>query len=433
MAGSDTTSIWKDPLPLSLSTTMELQHLLQKAQFLASLNRHKEAYALLQQFNHRYEGITAYDFLLAGLAMKNQDFDYASFVLERLSQLEPRRADLRMQLAIAYFHAGENEQARLEFERLQPVAPPKALTTIEQYLQAINQRALDYDYGWHAAIQLTTGYDNNANASTEETQFLGFELAQNNQQTGSALLATSINVGVHLPTAVDERMTASWLGYFRHNPAASFVDQLNNTLDFRYVWSAQQDKLATFAQLANTQLDGGDQASRYSLGVFSSVAWTSQWVLNNRLKVTQTEYTDNLAILDGLNIAWQGQLQKNQVFNSAGSLATQLGYELVRADQSESAYSNQQIKIGFRYINHISQNWQVSAQAQLRLTEYDQPFFGQTRKDQRSELALQFKNPVFWQQWGLSVLLQHSHNESDIPLYELDRSSIALSIERLFI
>ncbi len=85
--------------------------------------------------------------------------------LERYVLRFPNDARARLELARAYYYAGDNVRARAEFEgvsRLDP--PPEVIAGINRYLDAIAIREAQYLPSALGYVELGAGYDSNANA-----------------------------------------------------------------------------------------------------------------------------------------------------------------------------------------------------------------------------------------------------------------------------
>ncbi len=89
--------------------------------------------------------------------------------LERYSLLNPDDARGRLELARAYFYAGDDRRAREEFETVQTVDPPPDVRAgIQRYLDALKSRESQYQPSLVGYIEAGVGYDSNINAGVAQ-------------------------------------------------------------------------------------------------------------------------------------------------------------------------------------------------------------------------------------------------------------------------
>ena len=91
--------------------------------------------------------------------------------LERYVLQFPDDARARLELARAYFYAGDDVRSREEFEavaRSQP--PPEVQAGIDRYLAALTDREARYRGRRTAFVELGGGYDSNANAGVAQAE-----------------------------------------------------------------------------------------------------------------------------------------------------------------------------------------------------------------------------------------------------------------------
>jgi outer membrane protein len=89
--------------------------------------------------------------------------------LERYSLLNPDDARGRLELARAYFYAGDDRRSREEFETVRGLEPPAEVRAgIQRYLDALRARESQYLPRLTAWIEAGAGYDSNANAGVAQ-------------------------------------------------------------------------------------------------------------------------------------------------------------------------------------------------------------------------------------------------------------------------
>lgn len=91
--------------------------------------------------------------------------------LERYVLRFPDDARARLELARAYFYAGDDVRAREEFEAVaKDHPPPDVQAGIDRYLNALQGRESRYQTRTRAYLELGGGYDSNANAGVAQAQ-----------------------------------------------------------------------------------------------------------------------------------------------------------------------------------------------------------------------------------------------------------------------
>ena len=139
--------------------------------------RTEAAYQLLAQYEINLSGEDAFDYLLGVAALDSGHAGEAIFSLQRLVARRPAFSGARLELARAYFDVGDNELARIEFERVQSEnPPPNVAQTVNDYMAAIENKSREYQASAQYYIELGGGYDSNAPAATDENVFLNFIL-----------------------------------------------------------------------------------------------------------------------------------------------------------------------------------------------------------------------------------------------------------------
>jgi len=139
-----------------------------QAQQLLTENKAAEAYALLIPQLEQRAGDPVYDLLLGIAAVDSGQPTQAVFALERVLAIEPDNQRARLELARAYFEAGENEASREEFTLVKSRETSADVTrTIETYLTEIDTRISGKDSSLSFYVEATGGYDSNVNSATD--------------------------------------------------------------------------------------------------------------------------------------------------------------------------------------------------------------------------------------------------------------------------
>lgn len=93
----------------------------------------------------------------------------AAIALERYVLTHPEDARGRLELARAYYHAGDDVRARAEFEAVQGLKPPADVRAgINRYLDALFQRESLYRRRTLLYVEAGIGYDSNVNGGVSQ-------------------------------------------------------------------------------------------------------------------------------------------------------------------------------------------------------------------------------------------------------------------------
>ena len=179
----------QDADSVSAAAEAETQSLLFQAEDLLGNGHFQRAYELLSQEEERLAGDPLFDYLLGVAALDSGRFSEAIFSLQRSLAVEPTFSGARMELARVYYEAGRPGLARPLFvQLLDENPPPMVRSVLNNYISAIDAAPVVPKSQLNAFANMNLGYDNNANGSTDNQQFLGFTLSPENVETSSSFL-----------------------------------------------------------------------------------------------------------------------------------------------------------------------------------------------------------------------------------------------------
>lgn len=156
---------------LALYTSVtSADQLTDEAQRLLNEGKAQAAYDLLIPQMEQRSGTVDYDLLLGIAAVDSGKPTQAVFALERVLAIDPNNQRARLELARAYFEAGENEASREEFNFVKSRESNADVTkTIEAYLTEIDTRISGKDSSVNFYVEATSGYDSNVNSATDNS------------------------------------------------------------------------------------------------------------------------------------------------------------------------------------------------------------------------------------------------------------------------
>ncbi len=144
---------------------------LEKADALMKQGKAAEAYSLLEPFEFEQSGNIKFDYLLGIAALDSGKPDKATIAFERVLAADPDFAGARIDMGRAYFQLGDFTRAKTEFETvLTQNPPPAAKVTINNYLAAIEKQESAKKTKGTGYIEASVGHDTNVNFATSQSQ-----------------------------------------------------------------------------------------------------------------------------------------------------------------------------------------------------------------------------------------------------------------------
>ena len=220
--------------------------------------------------------------------------------------------------------------------------------------------------------------------------------------------------------------TGSLMGYLN----ASYSDFANSQFDR---WGADAGLLLSFQSWPRLKLRAGLEESYYDqehlyefpyLGFLFIPQPADPFRLNGELKIGHLR-VPNARYLDATNLSLTTKTSKKVT----DKILTSGDIYLEKSIADEKAYSYYGGSLGFGLNMSIYKNWQIKPSVSLggRLYEAEDPFFAETRRDTRTQLALTVKNGnlnIFG--FVPEVGVTYDENVSNINFYSYDKIGIVL-------
>ena len=416
----------QDTLQVAAST--EQQQFLADAEALLAAGQSSAAFTLLSTRETELAGNPYFDYLLGVAALDSGRHSDAIFSLRRSLAVSPQFSGARMELARAYFDSGNAALARPLFVRLLDEEPPQRVrTVINDYIASIDATPSAPKSSFRYSLEVAGGYDDNANGSTDNQQFLGFTLSPDNLQTETSFFEAAANFNWSNPKSTRFGWYTGGRASYRHNPDASFVDSGVISGNTGMTWQR-----GTFFGRAGIDAywatrDGDPNQSYAGLDALLGNRIADNWDLTLTLRGGALRNDDAIDTLDVDRFLYSGGLTYH--FDSPGSI----GIELIGGEDSEretgSPYGNS--KLGGRLTLRVpvAENGQLFASAGSLSSDYDGVFFGTTREDTQVSALLQITFRDVWSD-GLSITprIRYIDNDSDVALYDYDRTEVGLQL-----
>lgn len=420
--------------PLQAADTIQVaanagtQQLLARAESLLATNQSEAAFQLLDDKVLEQAGNPYFDYLLGVAALDSGRHSEAIFSLRRSLAVAPDFSGARMELARAYYEIGNVELARALFVELLDEQPPAGVRgVINDYIAAIGATRMTPSRRFTPYLELAAGHDSNANGSTADQQFLGFMLTPDNQETDSPFAAIGAGFRWYNPVSTRSAWYAGLHAGFRHNPDADFVDA--GTVSGQLGMNWQRGAFFGHAGIDSYwQSRDGDENSIYGgVDVLLGRRVSSSWDLTMGVRGGALRHDASIEVLDVDRFLYSAGATYR--YSPLGSF----GIELIGGDDSEkeddSPYGNS--KFGGRIVltTPVSDSGQLYASLGSLTSDYDGLFFGADREDTQTTglVQLEFRNVWFD---GLSLVprVRYTENDSDVALYDYDRTEIGVLI-----
>jgi len=416
--GSTTFEVSADP---------ETQALLRAAESRLSAGDAQNAYGMLGAREAELAGNAMFDYLLGIAALDTGRFSEAIFALRRALAVEPGFSGARMELARAYFEAGNHALARPLFVALRNENPPPGVRdVIDGYIRVIDARPAAPASRFTPYGEVVAGYDSNANGSTSTQQFFGFMLSPQNVETESPFYEVAAGFNWTIPTSTRRGWFAGARASHRGNPDASFVDAtiINGIAAYQWRRGAFFGRIGGDAY--NAWRDGESNESYGGIDALLGRSVGSGWDLTLGVRGGALRHDASIEVLDVNRVLVS--LGANWRFSALGTL----GIEAIGGRDSEqqagSPYGNS--RLGGRVSltaplgNHV-----FHASLGSLASDYDGLFFGVSREDTLfdSVVQIEFRNVLLD---GLSLIprVRYIHNDSDLELYSYDRTEVGLTL-----
>ena len=413
---------------MQIAANAEVRELLGQAESLLAAGDSQSAYDLLRPREAELAGHAYFDYLLGVAALDSDRIGEAILSLRRAANAAPQFSGARMELARAHFDAGETNLARPLFVALLAESPPPGVRKVlDQYIASIDAKPGTPPSDFSPYAELMIGYDDNANGSTDEQQFLGFTLSPDNLETDSSFYEAGAGFNWTVPRSASFAWRLGAHAGYRKNPDAEFVDAGVFSGVGGIIWHGGSFFGRAEAEAYRATRDGESNESYSGVNILLGRNLSDRWDLNFSFRGGALRYDDAIEILDVNRILYS--LGAAYRFQSRGRIAFEAIGGSDSEQQSGSPYGNS--KIGARLSVNAplgkSSYWFLSVGSLT--SDYDGLFFGVPREDTQLTSVLQFEfRDVLTDGLTIAPRLRYIDNDSDVSLYDYDRTEVGLLI-----
>jgi len=411
-----------------VGVTAEVRDLLAQAESLLADNRAGQAYGLLSPLETELAGNPYYDYLLGIAALDSGHVSEAVFSLRRSVAEAPQFSGARMELGRAYFDSGNPALARSLFVALLDEGPPpEARNAINLYIDAIDARPGTPDSSLRGYLELFAGSDSNANGSTANDQFLGFTLNPENLETDSPFAEVAAGFSWIVPRSTSFAWVVNMRAGHRDNSDASFVNSTIVNGSFGTTWQRGDFFGRAGFDAFRVARDGDENEIYAGVDLLAGRRLNESWDVSLGLRAGRDTFDSSIEVLDvdrylyTVGVAYR--------FASLGRLSLEAIGGNDNERQSGSPYGNSKAGARLSLSAPIGNSAFLHGSLGTLTSDYDGMFFGASREDDQTTASLQIEfRDVLTDGLTIAPRFRYIDNESDVPLYEYDRTEIGLLI-----
>ena len=417
------------------------QDVLRQAAALLEQRQAQAAYQLLKPLEEKRAGEADYDLLLGIAANDTGRHTEAVFALERVVAVRPKDSRARAELARAHFAMGEMDTARREFGtvRSMPI-PDEVRATIDRYLDAVEQIPGPGESQIRAYVELTGGYDSNANAATGAGQFgvpafggLPLVLDPLSRKQSAWFGAAGFGIGARIPATPRLAVIGSVAGNKRINQQD--VNQfdtgsIDGSVGLQYtmgnhvfsgVWQGQSYFVdnETFRNAAGGtaqwQFNATPRDQISVFGQYAQLTYPGQGFRDVKRYVGGAGYAHGFANAAAVftSAYFGNENEKDAAFPWIGNQLWGL-----RLGGSMPMFSNERLTL-FANVRYERRNYGGT-----------DPFFLVSRRDDQIDAGLGVTYN-FAKYWTATPQYAYTNNDSNVPVSAYDRNLIQLTIRRM--
>lgn len=358
-----------------------------------------------------------------------------TLAIERYVLRNPGDARARLELARAYFHAGDDVAARREFEAALAAGPPPVVrASIDRYLDALKARELAYLPSVRGWIEAGGGYDNNVNAGVQQASIalpvLGPVTVADfgvEQSAGFGWLAGAVEI--NRPVAPGVAIYGGLAANGQFNSGASEFDLAQGAATLGASWQAGPHSL--FGTYAHGEMLVGGDRYRHSDGAAAEWRYAHNEVVTTSVtpQYARIGYSGDNAVRDSDFYALSLSVRRvwRWIWQPTLNLSAMGGREENRHDRSDLSRNVYGTTVDVTVSPRAA--WAVNAGFTFQRSNYrgKVPLLDLNRVDDyygATLAALYFFTPSLTGR----VEAQFFRNDSNLALYQYDRYVVAAKL-----
>ncbi len=424
-----------------------------QAKDLLKAGKAAEAFALLVPWEFSQAGDPSYDYLLGVAALDSRNFNAATLAFERVLAVNPNHAGARMDMARAYFELKDFGRATEQFNVVLTLNPPPNVKQITQdYLAAIEAKKKERLPSLTAYVEGTVGHDNNiTNVTRDFTNAVlqSFSLA-NIQATGNSIPREDAYVGINLGLlyTLPQGSDNSWFFGLDSRQKEYFTEKEFRSTSVSgqagHVFKRDKDTYRVGVSLQLNLLDGVSTSNPPTTlnSTLYGVSASWQHLLDKRTQVGLfAQYSliryDDLPLSAMNTVTIGASLTKSIDAPLQPIIMSSVFYSQEDAQKTlPNGTDSSKSVVGLRLAGQITLAPTLDAFASLGYQLRDDTDTGSRKegtlgKDTLTDLTLGMRWKVD-KDWSVKPQIAYSQNNSNIPLYSLNRTDYSISVRREF-
>jgi tetratricopeptide (TPR) repeat protein len=417
---------------------------LEKADALMKQGKAAEAYAMLEPCEVQQSGNVQFDYLLGIAALDSGRPDKATIAFERVLATDPNFAGARLDMGRAYFQLGDFSRAKTEFETvLAQNPPPAARATIANYLAAIEKResAKKTKATWY--VEAGVGHDSNVNYATSQSQIavpalgnLVFTLHPTGIEASSNYLGSAFGGEINRQVNPTVGIFAGADVRARDNTSERMFNYLDTNGRFGVALGQGANVVRLGILGGNYQLNG--RSNRDTSGV--NAEWRHLLDPANQLSAfgqyARYRFESDISV-NNFNQSTYGANWLHVSGDGKGLMSA----SLFAGDESAPLRADGGKRFnGLRLGGQMQLNEKTEAFAGLgaQFSKYEQanaafstPTASLTRDDKQYDASLGL-NWHYDKQWTVRPQIAYMRNNSNIEIYQFDRTDVSVTLRRDF-
>ena len=396
------------------------------------------AYLLGLEMQQEWEGDEKFDFNFGFAAAQTGHYNQAIFSFERLLQSHPKNLRFRLELARCHYFLKNYNAAEYEFNQVKNAQPPENVEQqIDKFLVKIAEQKQQVSRSWQLGGGLAGGYDSNINAAADLDNINATLFISNAKLTGTLNL--------------DDEQKSQGSSYYQLQGFGQYQQPLSKrtSIDATVFLSHKDNGISDTFDLTHTSIDGGFRFLRsnhnFRFGgayrhflldsetlqyqALANARWqwyfSPGWNFSSDIEAGKQDNDQN----DGLDFhQWQSRstFQRN-VLDFNQSLQFNFG-----SDSSIRSINQFQARDYYSFVYQLqkglTEKQRLFSLLNYRINDYQDKFSSdhifyadEKRSDQLAQIILGWTY-AFMENTSAKIQINHSQNNSNLELYEYQRT-----------
>jgi len=421
---------------LSFSTNASSQNPQQQILLLLESGEATKAFELAESAMDDWEGDPAFDYAFAMAAKATGNTQLAVFAFERTLNRQPSAYLPRYYLAVTYFDLRQWSAAQSQFQMLQQSQSEHQLSeNVTHYLRIIQRQLQRQTSHWQNWIAAGMGSDSNANNGIEEefvnVPWLGdIRLVDQSREISSSY--SELQAQLLYVQPVSQRRT--WYAGI-NGKTTQYADSLawdrtylSLIAGYQFQWQIVEFDLSAFHR--PLRLDGDEYLDYSGIVISGAYPLSTKSHIGASISYAQEKYpsSQNRDKEQFVAAIWfdykSNRLHHKWILRVAGENASEKGNEHVGRNLWGAAYQ------AFWQINR---DWALLGKVDYLEGEHraPEPLFLTTRETDLLRIEAQLSYRVT-QHWMVSLTASHMQHDSNLTLYDYERSRVMAAIRYSF-